>query len=98
YVGPGLGRWRPHDWQQTEQNGTNRHDLRANALHSALHHSQTEVAHRVHATKRLEFVPGMVQVKQHDDTRFRVEPSQRDEADPDGDTHVVAEEVEEPER
>ena len=40
----------------------------------------------------------MIEVEQHDDAGLGIESGERDESDPDGDAHVVAEQVEEPER
>ena len=38
-----------------------------------------------------------IEVEKHDHARLRIEPGQGDDADPDGDAHVVAEQIEEPE-
>ena len=57
-----------------------------------------EIAHVIHPALRAEMIPGVIEVEQHHDAGFGIETRQRDESDPDGDAHVVAEQVEEPER
>ncbi len=48
--------------------------------------------------RRAEFVPRVIEVEQHHDAGLGIEAGERDEADPHGDAHVVAEQVEQPER
>ena len=48
HVRAALSRRRPHDGKQTEQDGANRHDFRANALHCAFNNGRTQVVHAVH--------------------------------------------------
>ena len=67
-------------------------------MHGAFNHRGAQVGHAVHAAGRAELVPGMIEIEVHHDARFGVEAGERDEADPHGDAHVVAEQVEEPER
>src|SRR5438105_4349387 len=93
-----LATRRPHNGKQSEKNGTNSHDFGPDALDRAFDDSGLEVVHGIHAPRSAEFVPGVIEVQQHDDAGFGVEAGESNEANPDGDTHVIAEEVEKPER
>src|SRR6266436_2550250 len=97
YVSATLCRWGPHDRQQTEEDGANGHDLRANALNGAFNDGVLQISHRVHSTGRNEFFPGMIKVKEHDDAGLRIETGQSNETDPNSHTQIVAEQVQEPE-
>ena len=57
-----------------------------------------EVIHGVHATGGAELVPGVIEIQKHDNPGFGIESRQCDEANPDGDAHVVSQQVEKPER
>ena len=39
------------------------------------------------------FIPGMIQVKQHNNSRFGIEARQPNQADPHGDAHVIAQQI-----
>src|SRR6516164_2566872 len=96
-IGAALVGWGPHDGEQAEEDGANGHDFGANALDGAFNDSGLEVVHGVHATGGAEFVPGVVQVEEHDNAGFGVQASECDEADPDGHAHVVTQYIEKPE-
>ena len=89
---------RPHDGQQTKQNGAGGHDFGADALHRTLDDGGIEVAHGVQTTGGPELFPRLVEIEQHDDSRFRIQTGQRDETHPHGDAHVVIEQVKKPKR
>ena len=66
--------------------------------HRAFDHGVVQIAHRVHSPFGFEFFPSVIEIEQHDDTGLGVESSKRDESNPNGDAHIVAEDVKKPER
>src|SRR5262249_23535828 len=85
-----------HDGKEAEKDGADGHNFWANALDRAFDDGGLEIVHGVHAAGSAEFVPGMVEVKEHDDAGLSVKASEGNETDPDGDAHVVAKEIEKP--
>src|SRR6266436_2499307 len=98
HVGSALCGRRPHDGKQPKKNSADCHDLRADALDGPFNDRALQVGLRVHAARGAKSVPGLVEIQQHHDASFRVKPGQRDKADPYGHAHVVAEQIEKPER
>src|SRR3990172_1814207 len=92
----GAGAHRPHDGQQGEEYAGHRHQLRPQPLDGAVDDGFPQVVPTAH----LPFLPGVlvgqVEVEHHEDAGCRVHAQQGDEAHPDGDAHVVAEQVEQP--
>ncbi len=58
---------------ETEQDGADRHDLGADALHRALDDGGVQVGLERMRAGGGEFVPGVVEVEEHDDAGLRVQ-------------------------
>src|SRR6266496_3284925 len=65
--------------------------------HTVMIFGLMQIAHRGHSPLGFEFFPCVIEVEQHDDAGLGVESSERDESNPNGDAHVVAENKKKPE-
>src|SRR5437660_8979372 len=98
HVSAALRGGRPHDRQKPEKDGANRHNFGPNALDGAFDNGVLQVRRGVHSTCSAEFVPSVVEVKEHDNAGFGIEAGKGNETDPDSHAEIVAEEIEQPER
>src|SRR6266487_2086572 len=84
----------PHDGQQTRDDGRDRHDLGTEPQPRAVFDRLDQVvAVEVRAALGLLFPEHLIQINDHDDAGLDGGAEERDVADPNGDTEVVAEQV-----
>src|SRR6266545_3265901 len=86
----------PHDGHEPHEHHRHGHELRANPLYGTVHDGVAKVT----GGSQASFTAGVficnVEIEQHEDAGLRVDAHQCDQADPDADAHVVAEQIEQP--
>ena len=89
----------PHDRHQAHEHRRHGHELRPDALHGAVHDRLLQIAAAcAGGPARRRFVVGEVEIEQHEDAGLGVHAHQRDQPHPHADAHVVAEQVQQPDR
>src|SRR6476620_5647856 len=83
----------PHDGHEPHEHHGHGHEFRANPLHGSVHDGVTKIRCGSQTTFTACILVRDIEIEQHEDAGFRIDPHQRDQADPDADTHVVPEQI-----
>src|SRR5262249_30012807 len=73
YIGPALIGGRPHDREEAEHDSADGHDFGSDPLDRAFDDCSLQIVHGIHFAGGAEFVPGVVEIEEHDNAGFSVE-------------------------
>ena len=79
------------------QDNAHRHDLGADAFHRAEHDGIFQISSGFQQAFLFPFFIGKIKIEEHHHARLRIEAGKGDDAHPDGNAHIVIEQIQEPE-
>src|ERR1035437_7715260 len=87
---------RPQDGSQSNAHGGKCHELWPQSFCGALHNCLVQIQARQIWIRSFRFLVSKIQIQEHENSRFRIDAKERDNAHPYRNAHVVSEQIDKP--